>query len=130
MLSHIKLHLARAPSFPEGSTRHGYEIVAPLNEDGHLDSEAWHYERTHCTVRRFWAGEADRVGLLIHRAGGTGGAHWVIDYDVNTADDDEEGYRLDVHTFTPGEYITIKDSTGPHTFRIASVTERKSKAAS
>jgi len=33
----IELHLARLKEFPAGSARHGYELVAPLDEDGHID---------------------------------------------------------------------------------------------
>ena len=31
MLHHITLHLARSKQFPEGSSRYGYEITAPLD---------------------------------------------------------------------------------------------------
>jgi hypothetical protein len=30
----IRLELARTPDFPEGSRRHGYEFVAPLDSTG------------------------------------------------------------------------------------------------
>src|SRR5688572_12012268 len=36
-LQRIRLHLARSKDFPDGSARHGYEFVAPLGEDGHID---------------------------------------------------------------------------------------------
>jgi hypothetical protein len=69
MLHHITLHLARSKDFPEGSARHGYEITAPLDEQGRLDQEEWARKRTHCRVRRFWPNEADRQGVLVHRPG-------------------------------------------------------------
>ena len=36
----IRLNLARSKDFPGGSTRHGYEIVAPLDQDGRIDVRA------------------------------------------------------------------------------------------
>ncbi len=122
MLHRITLHLARTRDFPEGSTRHGYEITAPLDSAGHLDSIAWCSRRAQCRVRRFWPGEPDRWGVLTHRHGGAGGATWVIDYDKDRSDDDESGYRLDTHTFRTGDYVSIRDSDGDlNTFRVAAV---------
>ena len=37
----IRLELARSKDFPEGSTTHGYELVAPLDASGHIDSAVW-----------------------------------------------------------------------------------------
>ena len=36
----IRLNLARSKEFPQGSSRHGYEFVAPLDAQGHIDVEA------------------------------------------------------------------------------------------
>ena len=36
-LNRIRLELARTDGFPEGSNRHGYEFVAPLDGKGHID---------------------------------------------------------------------------------------------
>ena len=36
-LKKIRLELARDREHPEGSARHGYEFVGPLDEKGHLD---------------------------------------------------------------------------------------------
>jgi hypothetical protein len=123
MLYRIRLHLARSREFPNGSTRHGYEIVAPLDVEGILDAEAWHEQRERCAVRRFWAGEPDQHGRLLHSAGGAGGATWVIDYDEDRSDDDEKGYRFDRHSFVAGQYVTVNDQHGEHTFRVADVEE-------
>jgi hypothetical protein len=121
MLYRLVLFLARSAEFPAGSLRHGYEIVAPLNSMRHLDVHEWNDKRQNCCVRRSWDREPERHGFLRHRAGGAGGATWIIDYDPKATDDDEAGYRLDWHTFVTGEYVTIQDPRGPHTFRIASV---------
>jgi hypothetical protein len=122
MLHRITLHLARSRQFPDGSSRHGYEIVAPLDADGRLDPAEWRSRRRSCRVRRFWAGEPARQGRLIHRPGGAGGATWLIDYNDATDADDEAGYRLGTHRFVPGEYVSVRDEDGEmHTFRIASI---------
>jgi hypothetical protein len=122
MLHHITLHLARSRQFPEGSSHHGYEITAPLDGQGHLDQEEWSERRAYCRVRRFWAGEGERHGILVHRPGGAGGATWMIDYEQGRLGDEEAGYRLNQHCFVEGEYVTIQDDDGkPHTFQVVSV---------
>ena len=37
----IRLNLARSKEFPQGSSRHGYEFVAPLDSNSHIDAELW-----------------------------------------------------------------------------------------
>jgi hypothetical protein len=119
MLYRIILHLARGHDFPAGSSRHGYEIVAPLDMEGRLDPEEWKDKRGQCRVRRFWAGEPDRHGRLVHRAGGAGGATWLVDYNLDTTDDDEAGFRLQNHVFVPKEYVSFRDEDGEyHTFQV------------
>jgi hypothetical protein len=117
----IRLQLARSKEFPSGSAKHGYQIVAPLDAQGHIDAALWKGHRDHCRVRRFWDGEDDQVGHLVHKPGGSEHARWVFDYDKHRADDDEAGYRFGAHVFAPGEYLTIRDDETEHTFRIVSV---------
>lgn len=112
MLQRISLHMGRTASQPDGDSRDGYEITAPLDADGRLVAEEWHGVRDKCRVRRFRPGEPDRHGWLLHRAGGEGGATWGIDYDDAASDDDEVGYKLDKHRFTIGEYISIREQEG------------------
>ena len=122
MLKHITMTLARSSSFPDGSNAHGYEIVAPLREDGHLDHEAWRSDQALCTVRRFRPGEDDRHGRLAHRPGGAGGGHWVLDYDPLSDSDDESAHRLDAKMVRMGEYITLTDEKGTElTYRVDEV---------
>lgn len=109
MLQRITLHLARTAEHPEGSQRHGYDIVAPLDAESHIDAAAWSEQRDLCRVRRFRPGEPDRHGWLVHRAGGSGGATWIVDYDDASSEDDEAAYRLDKHVFVIGEYVSIRD---------------------
>jgi hypothetical protein len=99
-----------------------YEFVAPIDAKGHIDPELWRKYREHCRVRRFWNGESEQVGQLLHKPGGAEHARWVFDYDENRADDDEAGYRFGGHAFTPGEYVSITEDDGDvHTFRVVSV---------
>lgn len=121
MLKRITLHLARNPDFPQGSPACGYEIVAPLDAGGHLDADAWHKVKAECRVRRFWQGEDDQFGLLVHEPGGVHGATWKLDYSPDE-DNDERGYRLDTHRFIVGEYVSIRDKGGDlHTFKITQI---------
>jgi hypothetical protein len=118
----IRLNLARSKEFPQGSPRHGYEFVAPLDAKGHIDVAVWKQHRDHCRVRRFWEGEDDELGFLVHRPGGPEHARWVFDYDQTADDDDESGYRFGAHPFRPGEYVSIRNEDGEmHTFQVATV---------
>src|SRR5215216_1619216 len=67
-LKRIRLNLARSKEFPLGSARHGYEFVAPLDADGHIDPALWRAHRDHCGVRRFWGNE-EEFGKLVHKPG-------------------------------------------------------------
>lgn len=121
VLKRIRLNLARSREFPAGSARHGYEFVAPLRHDGHIDPELWRKYREHCGVRRFWGNE-EEVGHLVHKPGGSEHAQWVFDYDASSTDDDEAGYRFASHAFRPGEYVSIRDEDDEmHTFTVVSV---------
>ena len=121
-LKRIRLELARSKEFPTGSARHGYEFVAPLDGNGHIDPKLWQEHRDHCRVRRFWNDEPDEIGRLVHKPGGAEHARWVFDYDPKATDDDESGYRFGAHAFVLGEYVSIRDDDGElHTFQVASV---------
>lgn len=124
-LKRIRLHLARSREFPAGSSRHGYELLAPLDAKGHIDARLWRENRDLCRVRRFWGDEDEQVGRLVHRSGGSEHAHWVFDYDQSRSDDDEAGYRFDSHVFAPHEYLTLRDGKGEHTFQVVSVEQAK-----
>ena len=118
----IRLNLARSKEFPQGSPKHGYEFVAPLNGNGHIDVALWRVHRDHCRVRRFWEGQDDEIGFVVHKPGGPEHGRWMFDYNPLRADDDESGYRFGTHAFRPGEYVSIRDEDGEmHTFVVASV---------
>ena len=118
----IRLNLARSKEFPQGSSKHGYEFVAPLDGMSHIDVKLWQSNREHCRVRRFWEGEDDELGFLVHKPGGPEHARWIFDYNPSRADDDESGYRFGVHAFRPGEYVSVRNEDDEtHTFQVISV---------
>src|SRR3979411_3263686 len=118
-LHRILLTAARSTEFPDGSSRHGYDFIAPVDPEGHIDPMLWKKYRDYCRVRRFWAGEDDEVGRLVHKPGGAEHARWVFDYNPDRGDDDEAGYKFGSHAFLPGEYVSISGQDGKlQTFRV------------
>jgi hypothetical protein len=110
------LELARTPDFPEGSPDHGYDFMAPLTADGHIDAKAWKDVKDRCEVTRFWAGEFE-TGLLRHVGGG-----WRFDYAMKDDTDDEPFFKLDRHALTPGAYVSITEHDRvQRPFRVVSV---------
>lgn len=115
---HIHLELAREAGHPEGDQGHGYDILAPLTADGHLDAAEWRAAREKCRVRRFRPDGEDLIGLLKHSQGGK----WYIDYDPDRDDDNESGLHFEDEQFRPGEYVAIRENDGKtHTFRVIAV---------
>lgn len=125
MLSHtfkrVRLNLARSKEFPEGSPAYGYEFVAPLDAQGHIDPKLWKEKREHCRVRRFWNGEGEQIGWLVHKPGGAEHARWVFDYDSTRSDDDESEYQFGGHAFVPGEYVSIDHQGDLYTCKVVGV---------
>jgi hypothetical protein len=116
-LKRVRLELARSPEHPQGSSRHGYEFILPLAEDGKLDRADWERAPELCTVHRFWDGEGDETGQLIR----TGKGKWAFSY-VEGEDDDEPIHRFADHVFREGEYLGIREPDGTeHTFKIVLV---------
>ncbi|ARQ00536.1 hypothetical protein [Pseudorhodoplanes sinuspersici] len=113
----IRLELAREKGYPAGSSKHGYIIVAPLDEDHRLDPETWKSHRDACRIVHFRPTDDDEVGHLVHRPGGT----WALRYDIRGDDDDETGYHFQDERFEIGEYVSIRDSDETHTYRVVSV---------
>lgn len=114
----IRLELAREPGHPTGDAHIGYTLVAPLDREGMLDSEAALTFKHHCTVVRFHEGEESQRGLLRRRPGGS----WAFHYELGDgAQDDDAGYRLGARHFAPGEYVSIDEDEGRHTYRVVSV---------
>lgn len=119
-LKYVRLELARDPEFPIGSRDRGYELVAPLDADGHLNVREWRANRDRCRVKRLWPGEASPIGHLVHKSGGD----WAFDYDPERSDDDEAGFKLDKHKLVPGEYVSFRESDGElRTFYVVTVSD-------
>ncbi len=115
---HIHLELARESGHPDGDNQHGYDILAPLTEDGVLDAAEWRAHRDVCRVRRFRPDDDDLIGLLKHSQGGK----WYIDYDPDRDDDNERALHFEDERFRPGEYVAIRENDGTtHTFRVVAV---------
>jgi hypothetical protein len=113
----VRLELARSREFPDGSTRHGYEVVMPLDEGGRIDRATWEKAPEVCTVHRFWEGDDDLVGELVHPARDI----WAFSYFVGD-EDDEPIHRLEDHVCAPGEYLSVRGSDGEmRAFRIVLV---------
>lgn len=119
-LKRIRIELARDHDFPNGSRERGYDFIAPLTDDGHLDAAEWKASRDRCRVKRFWPGEATEMGHLVHKRGGA----WAFDYDPTKESDDETGFKLSSHRFAPGEYVSFKEHDGvTRTFKVMSVLD-------
>ena len=116
-MKHIRLELARTPDHPEGSMHHGYEMNLPLDVAGKFDPEGWKAHKKDCTVRRFWEGEDDEHGQLVKVGRG-----WALSYDPDTDADDEPLFRLEQHSFRPGDYVSITEHDGvQRTFKVVFV---------
>ncbi len=119
-LKQVRLELARDHDFPSGSHDRGYDFIAPLDDQGHLDAIEWKANRDRCRVRRFWPGQPGEIGRLVHRRGGT----WAFDYNPKSTDDDEPGFKFDKHRFVPGEYVSLTEHDGvQRTFFIKAVVD-------
>lgn len=120
-LMRVTLRLARNPhaGFPDGDPHRGYTIVAPLDDDGHLDADAWRAARRQCTVIRFSPDPEERAdGWLTHR-----GAHWSLHYDDSEEGPDEPLFRLSEHRLVAGEYLSVREGDGGGlVYRIADVS--------
>lgn len=106
-LFRIWLQLARTDGFPEGSAKHGYVFVAPLDNAGYIDAAAWQTLKDKCRVTRFWGNEPVEHGFLRHVGHG-----WRFDYDARSNDDDEPFFKLDRHALQPGGYVSITEHDG------------------
>ncbi len=114
----IRLELAREKAHPLGDGGIGYTLLAPLKADGHLDADAARQFKSECKVIRFRAGEDSEEGYLRRGPGGV----WAFHYDFDDgAEDDDPAYRLGEHRFAPGDYVTIMEDEGAHTYRVARV---------
>ena len=106
-LHNIRLELARTRAAPLGNPMCGYEFVAPLDDSGHFDEAGWRDYKAACWVRRFWQGENDERGKLVH----TRDRKWVFSYAPGE-EDDEPVFKFDRHIFRVGEYVSVTEHDG------------------
>jgi hypothetical protein len=110
----IRLELAREHDHPLGSGAYGYDFLAPLLADGRIDPEAWRSFKEVCRAVRHRPGEDREIGHLVRRPGGS----WAFRY---TESADEAGYHFGEERFRAGEYVSVREDNGEHTFKVTSV---------
>jgi len=114
----IRLELAREEGHPTGDAGIGYTLIAPLKADGALDVDSARYFRDRCKVIRFKRGEESEEGYLRRRPGGW----WAFHYDFEDgAEDDDPAFKLERHSFNIGDYVTVMEDEGAHTYKVVSV---------
>ena len=113
----IRLHLAREPGHPEGSAINGYDLVAPLDAEGRLDPTLWKSHRDRYRFVRYRPGADREAGHLVHRPGGS----WAFHFDISGHEDDAGGFRFETEHFVVGEYVSIREEDGIHTYRVVAV---------
>lgn len=114
----IRLSLAREPGRPQGDPDINYTLIAPLDAEGRIDPEAWRANPDMCRVVRRRE-DVTEIGKLRRRPGGS----WAFHYKTEAGEDDDPAFRFDKHRFAPGEYVTIEEDDGPHTYRVVSVRD-------
>jgi hypothetical protein len=115
----VRIILAREPAHTDGSRDIGYELVIPLTSDGKIDPASWQEHRTECRFVRFRPDQDDEIGHLVRRPGGAWGFH----YDVRGDEEDGAGFHFEDERFVVGEYVSIRDETGMHTYIVSAVSE-------
>ena len=116
--SRIRLELGRTDEYPDGNQNHGYEFVAPLTPEGHIDPQAWKENKAKCIVRHFEGMDIKGAGLLSRAGRG-----WRFEYGPEGRAGDEPFYRLDQHIMRPGLYVSLREHDGvQRPFKVVSVT--------
>jgi hypothetical protein len=113
----VRLRLAREPSHPQGSQERGYDVVMPLDQSGHIDSVLWKSHRDLCRVVHYRSGEEHDLGHMVRMPGG----QWKFHYDIKGNENDSQGYHFADERFVIGEYISVIEDDGSHTYRVVTV---------
>lgn len=113
---HVRLVLARDKEHPEGDPHEGYDLLVPLDDNGHLDAIEWKDKQNLCRVRRFRSKGEDLIGVLRRKPGG----QWYFDYAQGESDD-EIVFKLSDESFVQGEYLSVRNGGAMHPYRITLV---------
>lgn len=104
--NHIRLELACAPQFPQGSPHRCYLLHLPLEASGLIDEEMVRASPRRATVRRFWPCQPDLRGYVIKTPSG-----WAFAYDP-CEDGNETLFHLDTQPIRTGECLTLTEPDG------------------
>jgi hypothetical protein len=113
----VRLLLARDQGHPEPSASVGYVLVAPLTEDGWIDTGLWRQYHEFCSVIRFRPGMPNDVGHIFRNRDGS----WAFRYDVTGNSAGEIANYLCSERFLTGRKASILDDSGLHMFEVASI---------
>ena len=117
----VTLVLASGPGRPEGDPEMRYELDVALDPAGHLDPAAWLADPAPWPARRYWPGQGERRGEVLHDPDGG----WTLRF-FRTESQAPDAPISDVvgvaSLMRPGEYVTIKEPDGQaYDYRIVNV---------
>ena len=114
--NNIRLELARASQFPQGSPHRCYLLHLPLAASGLIDEEMVRAFPQRATVRRFWPSQPDLRGDVIKTLEG-----WAFSYE-SQASSGETVFHLDAHPMRIGECIPLTEPNGERLpFRVTDI---------
>lgn len=107
----IRLELAAAPGFPNGSVSRGYLIRVPLDGNGSIDEATLAKAPQKATIRRFWSTDPDESGRMVRVED-----QWVFQCNGNRL------LAIRPRSFKVGEEVSVIDTGGTALpFRVAGV---------
>lgn len=114
--NNIRLELARASQFPQGSPHRCYLLHLPLGSGDLIDEGSVCGSPRRATVRRFWPSQPDLRGHVVKVADG-----WAFAYEPR-AEGNETLFRMDLGPLRVGECMTLTEPDGERLpFRITDV---------
>jgi hypothetical protein len=113
----VRLRLAREPGHPQGSRDIGYDLVVPLGRGGEIDAAKWKSHRDRCRFVHLKGDDEHQSGHLVRLPGGS----WSFHYDISGDEDDAAGFRFENERFVVGEYVSVREEDGMHTYVVSSV---------
>ena len=114
--NNIRLELASATQFPQGSPHRCYLLHVPLEANGLLDEESIRAFPNRATVRRFWPSQPDLRGHVVRTTDG-----WAFAYEPRS-EGSEMLFRMEVAPIRVGDSITLTEPDGERLpFRITAV---------